>query len=52
MRQKNSIQHAIVREAIKVWAIAYRQNSSPGQDIMLKIAQIFLENSCEQRIAS
>ena len=47
MGQKNSIPHAIAREAIKVQANAHRQNSLPGQDLTLKVAQIFFVNSCE-----
>ena len=47
MRQKNSIPHAIAREAIKVPTNAHRQNSLPGQDLTLKVAQIFFLNSCE-----
>ena len=35
------------REAIKVQTNAYHQNSLPGQDLMLKVAQIFFVNSCE-----
>ena len=34
-------------ETIKVWANAHHQNSLPGQDLMLKIAQIFFDISCE-----
>ena len=44
--QNNSMMHAINYETIKVWTNAYHQNSSPGQDFTLKIAQIF-DNSCE-----
>ena len=47
MGQKNAIVHAIAREAIKVQTNAHRQNSLPGQDLMLKVAQIFFVNSCE-----
>ena len=47
MGQKNSIVHAIACEAIKVWTDAHRQNSLLGQDLTLKVAQIFFVNSCE-----
>ena len=47
MGQKNSILHTIAHKAIKVWANAHRQNSLPGQDLMLKVVQIFFVNSCE-----
>ena len=47
MGQKNSIPHAIAHEAIKVQTNAHRQNLLPGQDLMLKVAQIFFVNSCE-----
>ena len=40
--------HAIACETtIKVRTIAHRQNSLPGQDLMLKIVQIIFDNSCE-----
>ena len=44
---KNSIVHAIDHEAIKVQTNAHCQNSLPRQDLTLKIAQIFFDNSCE-----
>ena len=44
MGQKNSILHAIDREATKVPTNAH---SLPGQDLTLKIAQIFFDNSYE-----
>ena len=47
MGQNNSILHAIAREAIKMQTNAHRQNSLPGQDLTLKVAQIFFVNSCE-----
>ena len=47
MGQKNSILHAIAREAMEVRADAHRKNSLPGQDLTLKVAQIFFVNSCE-----
>ena len=47
MGQNNAIVHAIAREAIKAQSDAHRQNSLPGQDLMLKIAHIFFDNSCE-----
>ena len=46
MGQKNSILHAIAREAIKVRTDAHRK-TPPGQDLTLKIVQIFFDNSCE-----
>ena len=47
MGAKNSILHTIDCEAIKVLTNAHRCNSLPGQDLTLKIAQIFFANSCE-----
>ena len=47
MGQKNSIVQAIDRETIKVQTNAHRQNSLPGQDLKLKIVQIFFDNFCE-----
>ena len=47
MGHKNSILHAIAREAIKVQTNAHRHNSLPGQDLALKVAQIFFVNSYE-----
>ena len=47
MGQKNSILHAIAREATKVQTNAHRQNSAPGEDLTLKVAQIFFVNPCE-----
>ena len=38
---------AIAREAIKVRTNAHCKNSLPGQDLTLKVAQIFFVNSCE-----
>ena len=47
MGQKNSILYTIDCRTIKVQASTHPQNSLPEQDFMLKIAQIFFENSCE-----
>ena len=47
MGQKNSIVHAIARETIKVQTYDHRQNFLSGQDLTLKIVQIFFDNSCE-----
>ena len=47
MGQKNSILHAITREAIKMRINAHCQNSLPGLDPTLKVAQIFFVNSSE-----
>ena len=52
MRQKYSILYASDCETIKVPTNALHHNPLPGQDLTLKIAQIFFENSCEQNIAS
>ena len=45
MGQKNSILHTIDHETIKVLTNAHRQISLPGQDLTLKIAQIFFDNN-------
>ena len=47
MGQKNFMLYAINHETIKVQTDAHHQNSLLGQDLMLKIAQIFFENSHE-----
>ena len=47
MGQKNSIMHTIDHETIKVQNNSHCQNSLPGQDLMLKIVQIFFDNSCD-----
>ena len=39
-------------ETIKVQTNAHHENFLPGQDLMIKIAQIFFDNSCELHIAS
>ena len=43
MGQKNSMVHAIDHETIKVRMNAHCQSALPGQDLTLKIAQIFFE---------
>ena len=47
MGQKNSIPYSISYEAMKVLANAHHQNSLLEQGVMLKITQIFFENSYE-----
>ena len=49
MEQKKSIVHTIDHETIKVLINAHHQISLPGQDLTLKIVQMFFENSCELR---
>ena len=42
-----SILHAIDYEIIQVWNNTHRQNFLSGQDLTIKIEQIFFDNSCK-----